>query len=208
MLRTRMFVLAAMTALFGALLVTPVQADDTNCTGLITGTHDNVKVEDGARCVISNATVEGNVQADGAGRVDIRRSVVEGNVEIKESGIVLIRSSTINGDVQLEKDLFIVVTANTIHGNLQCKENENVRRILGNIVGGNAEDQCEHEHDEDVLSIWRVRPESMQLLRQGLDGSNDVEQDVHVDVVNPGTGGGRGGNNAGGNGRGNGRSGQ
>ena len=54
-------------------------ADDTECSNeLITGNHDNVKVEEGTSCTIRFANVAGNVQADEARTVVVRNSTVGG----------------------------------------------------------------------------------------------------------------------------------
>jgi hypothetical protein len=50
----------------------------------------------------------------------------------------------VKGDIQLfENDGALVVSTNRINGNLQCKENDTEPTGGGNVVGGNAEDQCE-----------------------------------------------------------------
>ena len=94
-------------------------------------------------------------------------TVVNGDVQIKNTvagltsvisdvavgGTILLDSNdaatnlfgnTVGGDVQVFQNTAVVrIRDNTIDGNLQCKENTPApRNGGGNVVGGNAEDQC------------------------------------------------------------------
>jgi hypothetical protein len=101
---------AATAVLFAA--TPPALADDTQCTGALTGTFDNVVVPEGQSCTLSNSLVRGNVKAlpdsqlladsneirgsvegDKADQFQVfdtpgvaRESVVGGNIQAKEGG--------------------------------------------------------------------------------------------------------------------------
>jgi len=109
---------------------------------VITGTVDNVKVEDGGRVHIDGATIKGNVQADGAFRVEVRfGTTVEGDVQIKKTTYVRVVDSTIEGDIQIEENgtggVPININRNEVGGNVQVSKNEASEiRIKNNRIDG------------------------------------------------------------------------
>jgi len=71
-----------MSAALVVLLPSTAEADDTPCTGTMTGgTFDNVVVPPGATCVLIEATVLGNVKALEDSRLRVDFSDIGGNVE-------------------------------------------------------------------------------------------------------------------------------
>lgn len=155
--------LVATVALFAFSVATPAFAEETTCTGTIGAErHDNIRVPDGATCSLQGthadgsvyvgtgarltataATVIGNVQAEGAQDVTVRDTSVGGSVQLVQGGSATVDGNPVGGDVQLfSNNGALVVTDNTIDGNLQCKENATAPTGGGNVVQGNAEDQC------------------------------------------------------------------
>ena len=74
-------------------------------------------------------------------------SEIDGNVQIKENGSSNTAQNVVGGDVQLEKNgADTRIRFNTIGGNCQAKDNElggPGAPVFGNVVAGDAEDQCD-----------------------------------------------------------------
>jgi hypothetical protein len=134
-------------------------------TCVLAGTvvQGTVKVERAATLQANAVNVIGNVQGEGAANVVVRGSRVGGSVQVKQGGAAETSASRVTGDIQYDlqtralrvADNFvggsvqvvantggIVIATNTIDGNLQCKENAPPPTGGGNLVHGNAEDQC------------------------------------------------------------------
>jgi hypothetical protein len=133
------------------------------CTLDGTFVQGTVKVESSATLEAEAVDVIGNVQAEGAANVVVRGSRVGGSVQVKQGAAAGTTGSQITGDIQYDQqtgalraaDNFVggsvqvvansggvAIATNTIDGNLQCKENEPPPTGGGNLVHGNAEDQC------------------------------------------------------------------
>jgi hypothetical protein len=158
-------------------------ADERVCIGAIgPETVDNVRVPEGATCMLDGTVVQGtvkvergatlqanavnvigNVQGEGAANVVLRGSRVGGSVQVKQGGAAETSGTQVTGDIQYDQQTGalrvadnqvggsvqvvanrggIVIATNTIDGNLQCKENAPPPTGGGNLVHGNAEDQC------------------------------------------------------------------
>ena len=142
-------------------------AEEFTCTGSLGAVSvDNLRVPDGARCVLNgtqlngsivvgsgatliadNVAINSNVQAENHRLVVVRTSQVGGSIQLVQGGdpglrSAALRSNQVKGDVQLfSNEGSQVVSANTIDGNLQCKENL-AAPTAPNTVGGNKEDPC------------------------------------------------------------------
>jgi hypothetical protein len=122
-----------------------------------------VKVERDATLQANAVNVIGNVQGDGAANVVVRGSRVGGSIQVKQGGAAETSASQVTGDIQYDQQTGalrvadnlvggsvqvvanrggIAIVTNTIDGNLQCKENAPPPTGGGNLVHGNAEDQC------------------------------------------------------------------
>jgi hypothetical protein len=133
------------------------------CTLDGTVVQGTVKVERDATLEADAVTVIGNVQGEGAADVVVRRSRVGGSVQVKQGDAAETSGTRVTGDIQYDQqsgalrvaDNFvggsvqavaneggITIVTNTIDGNLQCKENAPRPTGGGNLVHGNAEDQC------------------------------------------------------------------
>ena len=159
------FIAAAAAACVAAVAPVDAYAEERTCRGALgAATVDNLRVPQGAKCVLrgtrvkgtikvergatlhaSRIRVVGNVQAEGARHVQVTLSRIGGGVQVVQGRSSRIVRNAVNADVQyFENRGAIVVTRNRIGGNLQCKENN--RRPTGgrNVVDGTKEDQCAH----------------------------------------------------------------
>lgn len=152
--------LAALAALVGA----PVaSAEERVCRGTLGAvTVDNLRVPQGATCVLNRTRVKGtikvqrkatlratrvrvvgNVQAENHKHVEVRSSRIGGSIQVVQGGSSTVVGNKVTADVQyFENRGAIVVSTNTVNGNLQCKENSKRPTGGGNRVSGNKEDQC------------------------------------------------------------------
>ena len=133
------------------------------CTMNGTFVMGTVKVERGATLEAQAVRVIGNVQGEGAADVVLRESDVGGSVQVKQGGAAETTASRVTGDIQYDQQAGplrvvdnvvngsvqvvanrggVTIATNTIDGNLQCKENAPPPVGGGNLVHGNAEDQC------------------------------------------------------------------
>jgi len=123
-----------------------------------------VKVERDAVLRARSIRVVGNVQGENAARVTVDRSELGGSFQVKQGGGADLTESRLVGDVQLDANNGatqrvvandvngsvqvianrggVDITRNLIDGNLQCKGNVPPPTGGGNVVHGNAEDQC------------------------------------------------------------------
>jgi hypothetical protein len=150
-------------SLAGAVTAGPASAEERTCRGTIGAvTVDNLRVPQGATCILRGTRVKGtvkvgrratlhatslrvvgNVQAEGAARVNVASSRIGGSVQIVQGTASTLHRNVVTGDVQyFENRGVISVTRNRVNGNLQCKENRQRPRGGANVVQGNKEDQC------------------------------------------------------------------
>jgi hypothetical protein len=149
-------------ALLALIPAAPVAAETRICRGEIGArTVDNVKVPDGATCVLRGTTVKGtvtveenatlraigvrvvgNIQGEDSRRVVVRDgSRVGGSVQVVQSGIVKVLGSRVDGDVLIdENDRQNVVRQTMVGGNIQAFQNTGGVVIAGNRVDGDL--QC------------------------------------------------------------------
>lgn len=80
-------------------------ADDSICTGSISGRHDNIVVPPGAFCQVVNGDVRGNIKA-------------------LENSILVVLSSNVRGSIDGDKAENVQLLENTISGSIQIKEGE------------------------------------------------------------------------------------
>jgi hypothetical protein len=93
-----------MSAALVVLLPATAEANDTECTGTMTGgTFDNVVVPPGATCVLINATVLGNVKALEDSRLRIDFGNIFGNVEGDKADVVQIFVTDVRGQISIKE---------------------------------------------------------------------------------------------------------
>jgi hypothetical protein len=152
----------AMVVGLGAIVAPSALADEYVCRGSVGArTVDNLKVPDGASCVLdgtivqgtikveTNATlratgvqVDGNVQAEDAMLVVVRgRSKVGGSVQIVQGDAARVLRTRVIGDILYdENSRALKANYNRIGGNLQAFQNTGSVEIIGNRIDGNL--QC------------------------------------------------------------------
>lgn len=131
--------------LFGATLLpaaSGLQAEETVCTGKLTGSHDNVVVPQGAICTITNAQIEGNVLVNPTGALTIgNRTYIDGNVQSEGAAYVRLngRSVTVGGNLQLKKVTGSsgIERGTVIYGDFQYEENSGYLNARDGFIYGN-----------------------------------------------------------------------
>jgi hypothetical protein len=148
----------------GALCLSPAgaAAEERTCRGEIGPKRlDNVRVPEGAKCVLkgtrTNGTVlvernailravgvrvNGNVQGEGARRVAVvRDSRVGGSVQAVQGHAARVRDSRVKGDVLYDENSGpLRVVNNRVNGSVQAFQNTGGVRIFENVIGANL--QC------------------------------------------------------------------
>jgi hypothetical protein len=149
-------------ALFALSLPAVAAAEETTCRGTIGAeTHDNIRVPEGASCVlkgtIAQGTVKvesaaslkavrvrviGNVQGENASRVAVvKGSRVGGSVQAKQGGSAKVAKSRITGDIQYDSNAgYLVARLNRVGGSIQVFQNTGGVEVSRNTVNGNL--QC------------------------------------------------------------------
>jgi hypothetical protein len=128
----RRAIAAAITAeaLAGVLMATagPAGAEERVCRGSIgAGTVDNLRVPDGARCVLTGTRVEGTIKVESGARLVAYEVRVIGNVQAENHRSVALVRSRAGGSVQLVQGRSATVSRNRITGDLQSFENQGTR---------------------------------------------------------------------------------
>lgn len=117
---------------------------DFQCTGVATGTFDNVVVPSGAFCALIDATVKGNVKALENSSLIMRRTTVGGNVDVASRGTLgsgaVLSSSTVKGNIKALENSQLEMSGMTISGNVEGDKATLVDLFSEagrNLVGGN-----------------------------------------------------------------------
>lgn len=140
---------------------TPGGSDD-DCRGSIGALrYENLKVPDGASCILNGTRIDGNIkvgtdatlhaiavvvggniQAEGAADVTVNNnSTVGGSIQIKQGGSATVDQVQVNGDIQLESNRSALsATFNQVGGNIQIFQNRGGVLINDNRIDGNL--QC------------------------------------------------------------------
>jgi hypothetical protein len=85
---------------------TTARADDTRCTGVLSGVHDNVVVPEGAFCTLVGANVRGNVNVFARATLVAVRSQIGGNVESEFANFTDLRGgNSVVGSVSVYNSL-------------------------------------------------------------------------------------------------------
>ncbi len=101
-MRRNLALLTAFTSALVVLVAAPgAAANDTQCIGTLTGTHDNVVVPPGQSCILNGATVLGNVKALQDSRLRVQFSNVRGNVVGDKADVVQVVSSRVREDISI-----------------------------------------------------------------------------------------------------------
>jgi hypothetical protein len=139
----------------------PVAAGERTCRGTLGAvTVDDLRVPEGARCVLNGTRVKGtitveedatliarkvrvvgNVQAEGARDVRvIAGSRVNGSVQVKDGDAARVANSVVGADIQYdEQDRQVAVIGTEVGGNVQIVNNDGGVVVRNNVVDGNLE---------------------------------------------------------------------
>jgi hypothetical protein len=137
-------------------------AEEFTCRGTVGArTLDNVRVPEGATCVLEGTRVEGtitvqddatlrarsvrvigNVQGENASLVVVAAgSRVGGSVQVVQGGAARVKRSHVTGDIQFdEQNRALKVVRNDVGGNVQVFQNTGGAEIRRNTIDGNL--QC------------------------------------------------------------------
>ena len=160
----------------GAMAPPAALGEERACRGTIGArTLDNVRVPQGAECVLRRTLVKGtvkverratlrarrvrvvgNVQGENARRVNVvRRSRVGGSVQVVQGGAATVRRSRINGDILYDENRrFLRAIKNRVGGNVQLFQNSGGARVYRNVIDGNL--QCKENRPRPVGGGNRV----------------------------------------------------
>jgi hypothetical protein len=154
--------LVGLTVLAAAFTASPAAAEETKCRGTLGAvTVDNLRVPQGATCMLNGTIVKGtitvkgdatltargvrvvgNVQAENAAKVVVRDSSrVGGSVQVKQGDAAKVLSSRIRGDIQYDANTrYLKANDNKVGGSIQVVGNSGGAEIFRNVVNGNL--QC------------------------------------------------------------------
>jgi hypothetical protein len=116
-------------------------AEETRCTGTLSGAHDNVVVPQGAVCDLRNAQLNGTVYVQRNGGLTISgRTFINGNVQSEDGGAyvrIVGPSVTVGGNVQIKYNYQAssIQRGTTIHGSFQYVENQGHLFANGAFIG-------------------------------------------------------------------------
>jgi len=116
-------------------------AEDTQCYGVLTGSHDNVIVPSGAVRTLRNASLNGSVYVQRNGAITIAGpTFINGNVISEDGGrYVRINGSNVRvgGNVQVKYnyETSAIQPGTTIQGSLQYVENPGTLFLTGAFIG-------------------------------------------------------------------------
>jgi hypothetical protein len=127
---------AASTAV---LMPTTATAEETSCRGTIgSQTVDNLRVPDGAECILQGTRVKGTVKVETAATLKAKDVRVVGNVQGEDAERVnVVQGSKVGGSVQVVQGTAAKVKDSRIKADILYDENAGPLRAISNRVGGN-----------------------------------------------------------------------
>jgi hypothetical protein len=162
--------LVACAAAAALCLPAVASAEETKCRGTLGAvTVDNLRVPDGATCVLDGTRVKGtvkvesdaslrafgirvvgNVQGENARKVAVRDgSRVGGSVQVKQGSKARVSDSKVKGDIQFDQNSGALRAAsNKVGGSIQVVGNDALATITDNRVDGNL--QCKENNPQPV----------------------------------------------------------
>ncbi len=140
--RKKLPVLATVLGFFAVSLVAAsALAEEKTCRGDLGGvTVDNLRVPDGAHCVLNRTRVKGNIRVGSRATLNAQGVNVTGNVRAENAQSVSVtRSSRVGGSVQIKQGGTAIVLHSTVRGDIQYDANRSPLRVNDNKVGGNVQ---------------------------------------------------------------------
>ena len=139
-MRTKLIL--SLPLLMAAALACPVgaRADERDCGDAIGAeTVDNLRVPDGASCVLSATRVQGTIKVETGATLHATAVGVAGNVQAENAADVLVTSSSVGGSVQVKQGGGVDVTTTAVNGDIQYEANARSLNASRNRVGGNVQ---------------------------------------------------------------------
>jgi hypothetical protein len=173
---TRVVCALAISAAAAATMPAAAAAEERTCRGTIGArTLDNVRVPQGAECVLKQThlkgtvkverrailrayevRVVGNVQGENAREVNVlRQSRIGGSVQVVQGGAATVRQSRINGNILYDENRGLVrAVESRVGADLQVFQNMGGARIYRNVVDANL--QCKENQPRPTGGENRV----------------------------------------------------
>jgi hypothetical protein len=119
----------------------PAVAEEFTCRGTVGATTvDNLRVPQGALCVLEGTTVKGTIKVETDATLRARRVEVIGNVQAENAAAVIVAaSSRVGGSLQIVQGGRARVAGSRIDGDVLYDENNRFLRVVRNVVGGNVQ---------------------------------------------------------------------
>jgi hypothetical protein len=116
-------------------------AEETTCRGTIgPRTVDNLRVPQGASCVLEGTTVKGTAKVQGNARLRAEGVRVIGNVQGENArNVAVVAQSRIGGSVQVVQGKAARVVRSRVNGDILYDDNAAFLRIARNVVGGDVQ---------------------------------------------------------------------
>jgi hypothetical protein len=116
-------------------------AEERACrTSLGAITVDNLRVPQGATCVLTGTKVKGSITVKRGATLVARRIIVIGNVQAENAQRVTIKaSSRIGGSVQVVQGGGATVINSQVEGSIQLESNKRALRVENNTVGADVQ---------------------------------------------------------------------
>lgn len=164
---------------------------DVRCTGMRSGSFDNVTVPVGATCTLENATVSGNVKALENSRLYVSNTAVRGNIQGDKASIVQVDGGRVDGNIQIVQGtspgaLGAAVTGGTVvsGGDIQIEKMVTGRIIIDGARVHNGKIQVVENSTTERLDVIGNRTGgNMQVFKNRGSGqkvvrSNTVAQNL------------------------------
>lgn len=121
----------------GWLVAAPAQAEETTCRGAIGATTlDNVRVPDGAKCVLEGTFVQGTVKVETDAVLVARDVRVVGNVQAENArNTRVVATSRVGGSVQVKQGFAAKVANSKVNADIQYDSKQREARRQGQQGG-------------------------------------------------------------------------
>ena len=129
--------LLTILALTSVLAAAPqASAEERVCRGSLGAvTVDNLRVPQGATCVLNGTRVKGTITVQRAATLRATGIRVIGNVQAENHKFVsVVGGSTVGGSVQLDQGGRFTVRGTRVTGSIQVVDNSGASRLAGNVV--------------------------------------------------------------------------
>ena len=116
-------------------------AEEYTCRGSVGArTLDNVRVPQGATCILDGTRVEGTITVQRAAALRARGVSVIGNVQGENAALVVVaQGSRIGGSVQVVQGGAARVVGSRVTGDIQYDEQARALKVIRNRVGGSVQ---------------------------------------------------------------------